>query len=378
MKPIQMQLKFTKSEIIVNAAVLALVLIAAGVIYLQNQPNIQEVSALLSGSGATFPQPQINAWVQKFSAAYPKIRIEYAGGGSGKGQTDFLSGIVDFAGSDVPLASDKWAAATEKYGKVYQLPWLVGGIAIVYNIPELGGKQLRLSQEALVKILLGQIEYWDDPMLKSLNPGLSLPHQKIIFVHRSDASGTNAVFTTFLSKISGEWKSKVGAGLTVNWPLDAQGRGIGGQGNPGVAQAVKSTPYSMGYVELAYTKGLQVALLENAVGEYVAPTPESVSKAAGGVSISYDPSADVSKYDLLSQMLNVRASGAYPIVTPTYVIVKAPDKYPREKALALGLFLKWVFTEGQKPGNIIEGYAPISGPFVDAGLKVANELLGRK
>ncbi len=329
---------------------------------------------LITGSGATFPQEQINKWVVAFSRKYPDIRIEYAGGGSGKGQSDFLQGVVDFACSDVPLKTSDWEGAKSLYGKVYQLPWIAGGIAIVYNIPEAGNATLRVTQDVLVDILLGRIEYWDDPRLASLNPGVRLPHAKIIFVHRSDASGTTYVFTKFLSKISAEWRDKVGTGLTVQWPLDKVGRGIGAQGNPGVAQTVRNTPYSFGYVELAYAKGLGVFALENAVGEFVAPSVESVLRAVEGANVSFDPSGDVSSVDILDKTLNVKASGAYPIVTVSYVIIKSREAYPPEKAKALSLFLKWVFTEGQERANIAEGYAPVGNAFKSIGIAVAESL----
>ncbi|UNQ73079.1 phosphate ABC transporter substrate-binding protein PstS [Infirmifilum sp. NZ] len=336
------------------------------------QPNYP--SATLSGSGATFPQAQINVWVSEFSKKYPTIKVEYAGGGSGKGQSDFIQGVVDFACSDVPLKTADWEKARSAYGAVYQIPWVAGGVAFVFNIPELGNATLRLSQSVLVNVLLGRVEYWDDPSIASLNPGLKLPHQKIIFVHRSDASGTTNVVTAFLSKVSQEWRERVGAGLTVQWPLDSVGRGVGAQGNQGVAQTVRNTPYSLGYVELAYTKNLGVVALENALSEYIIPTPESVAKALEGVSVKLDPASDVSKLNLLDQTLNVKASGAYPIVSVSYLIVKSPSAYPREKAKALSLFLEWVFTEGQR--YIAEGYAPVAGTFLEAGRSVAKLLSG--
>lgn len=362
----------------------AVIVILVGVFaYYSNISNknseapLQE-NVVLTGSGATFPQAQINYWIQKFNEKYPNIKIEYMGGGSGKGQTDFVQGVVDFAGSDVPMKTEIWTAAKNKYGKVYQIPWIAGGEAIVYNVPEISGKALKLSREALAGILLGKIVYWDDPLIAKDNPGVTLPHKEIIFVHRSDASGTTAIFTSYLSLISTEWRQKVGVGLTVSWPLDAVGRGVGAQGNQGVAQTVKNTPYSLGYVEFAYMKGLQVAMLENRAGEFVEATGEGVSKALAGMEVNIDPTADLNQYDLLSKILDVQAKGAYPIVSVSYVLVKDPSQYSSEKAKALGLFLEWVFKEGQSGGNIIEGYAPVSGGFVQEGLKVAEALKSRK
>lgn len=376
---ISVRIQTTKKPVYIALAVIVLAAFAFTMLWFPATPSTDKAnkatpstSALLSGSGATFPQPQINAWAAEFTKKYPTIRVEYAGGGSGKGQSDLLQGVVDFAGSDVPLKTADWQRAKSLYGEVYQIPWIAGGVAFVYNIPEANGANLRLSQAVLVDILLGKIGYWDDPRIKSLNPGVNLPHKEIIFVHRSDASGTNNIVTAFLSKISAEWRQNIGAGLTVEWPLDRLGRGVGAQGNPGVAQTVKNTPYSLGYVELAYTKGLGVVALENALGEYVLPTVPAVKKAIEGVNIQFDPASDVSQYNILNLTLNVKASGAYPIASVSYVIVKGAKAYSPDKARALSLFLNWVFTDG---GNfIVEGYAPVAGTFVRAGLQVAEIL----
>ncbi|MCC6039636.1 MAG: phosphate ABC transporter substrate-binding protein PstS [Thermofilum sp.] len=338
-------------------------------------PQPPQTPVVLLGSGATFPMEQILAWASQVKKLYPWLSVEYGGGGTGKGQSDFLQGVVDFAGSDVPLKTSDWERARSLYGGVLQIPMILGGVAVVYNIPELPpGYNLRLTGEVLAEILLGKIEYWDDPRIAELNPGVGLPHQRIVFVHRSDSSGTTEVFTTYLSKVSSEWKSKVGAGKAVSWPLDALGRGVGAQGNPGVAQAVKSTPYSLGYVELAYTKGLGVVALRNRAGEFVVPSRESVMKAAEALP-SVDPADDLSKLNILITLLDSEKPGAYPITSPSYLLVKAPSAYTPEKARAMCTFLRYVLTEGQEERNLAEGYAPLPKPLREA-LRSALERAG--
>lgn len=317
---------------------------------------------------------QIKAWASQVSSAYPWLRVEYAGGGSGKGQSDFLQGIVDFACSDVPLKAADWEKARALFGGVYQLPMILGGVAVVYNIPEVPlSVNLRLTSDVLADILLGKIEYWDDVRIKELNPGVSLPHARIIFVHRSDASGTTEVFTTFLSLYSAEWRERVGAGKTVKWPLDELGRGVGAPGNPGVAQAVKSTPYSLGYVELAYAKGLGVAALKNKAGKFVVPSVDSFKAAAAGAVAITDASANLAELKLLESIISSSSPDAYPIVSPSYLLIKAPSAYPPEKRKAIATFLEFIFSKGQSLENIVEGYVPIPESWRQLGLKVAAE-----
>lgn len=333
---------------------------------------------LLTGSGATFPMEQIRAWISQVRSIHPWLQVEYAGGGSGKGQSDLLQGIVDFAASDTPFKTQDWERARNLFGGVYQLPIILGGVAVVYNVPEVPSNvNLRFTVEVLVDILLGEIEYWDDPRIKELNPGVELPHAKIVFVHRSDSSGTTEVFTTFLSLHSKKWKEKVGAGKLVKWPLDELGRGVGAPGNPGVAQAVKNTPYSLGYVELAYAKGLGVAALKNKAGKYVVPSSESIkAAAAGGVAIS-DAGANLAELKILESILNSDNPDAYPITSPSYLLLKSPSSYPPEKRRALAVFLEYIFSKGQSAGNVVEGYVAVPDSWRQLGLKVASEFKER-
>ena len=353
---VMMSLKQNYIAIITIAIVIAIAL--TGLFLRQSSQTPEPV--LLKGSGATFPEAQLRKWIQVFTSINKDVKIEYSAVGSGQGVSDFLNGLTIFGCSDVPLTSDQLNQAKSKFGTVYQVPYLLGGIAVVYNVPELQDKQpLRLTPEVLVDILLGKINYWDDPKIKELNPDLAtlLPHKEILFVHRSDGSGTTAVFTSYLSFVSNEWKEKVGTGKTVQWPLDSMGRGQGAQGNTGVASMVQQTPYSMGYVELAYTKGLGVVALRNNAGKFVLPSADRVSLAVKNLDVDF--TSDIHSLDLLSKIFETTDPEAYPISSPTYMFLKSPDNYDADTRKALARWLRFIATDGQKPESIVEGYAPI-------------------
>ncbi len=309
----------------------------------------------LQGSGSTFIWPAISVWGEAFKKICPGVVIDYGGGGSGKGQKDIVNKLVDFAGSDVPLIRTAW----KRYeGRILQAPVVLGAIAVVYNVPELEGYTLRLNGEVLAKIYLGEIEYWDDPMIKSLNPNVSdrLPHKRIIAVHRSDSSGTTAIFTLFLHKSSnGIWPRDL-VGKSIDWPVDKTGRGVGQQGNPGVTEAIKQNKYSIGYVELAYAleHNLSIAAIENPYGEYVLPTPETIS-AAFAVDEVPTPLDDWTS--VVEEFVYSKASrNAYPITGQTFIIVwREQDDYA--KCVAIKSFLNFIASEGQD--ILPTGYAPL-------------------
>jgi phosphate transport system substrate-binding protein len=370
--------------------VIAIVIIIAGLLFFSTNTPTQQTQTpttsapsqlsqpvLLKGSGATFPEAQLRKWIQVFTSKNTDIKIEYSGVGSGQGISDFLNGLTAFGCSDVPLKTDQLNQAKSKYGTVYQVPYLLGGVAVVYNVPGLKDKQpLKLTPEVLVDILLGKINYWDDPKIKELNPELAnlLPHKEIYFIHRSDASGTNEVFTSYLSFVSSEWKTRVGVGKTVQWPLDSIGRGQGAQGNPGVASMVQQTPYSIGYVELAYTKGLGVVALRNNAGKFVLPTPDRVSRAVQSLDVDF--TSDIHSLNLLSKIFATTDPEAYPISTPTYMLLKSPDNYDPNTRKALARWLQFIATEGLKPENIVEGYAPIPQSIAQKILEL-SQLYGK-
>ncbi|MEM0005796.1 MAG: phosphate ABC transporter substrate-binding protein PstS [Ignisphaera sp.] len=334
-------------------------------------PEVRGVS--ISGAGASFPYPQIAQWIKLFQNA-SGVEITYQSVGSGAGQKMFLSDrVVDFGCSDPPLSKSQW----EQYrGQVIQIPWIMGAVVVVYNVPEIpNGYSLRLTGEVIAKIYRGEIEYWDDPAIKELNREIAdkLPHQPIIAVHRSDASGTTEVFTVFLYKSApNTWSSEL-VGKQVNWPVDNTGRGVGGKGNEGVTAIVLQNRYSIGYVEWSYATEfrLPIAMVMNAAGRFVLPTAESISSAARGVALPSSPMDDFS-HTLYEVVYSVNED-AYPIASFTYIFLwkKYDDS---RKALALSEFLRWIVYEGY--GSMVPGYAAPPPEVVDLLLQAASIIAG--
>lgn len=327
----------------------------------------------IRGSGATFPQPQFEVWIQAFMKKYSNIVIEYQGVGSGAGQEQFFKGLTDFCGSDPPLSYEKWL---EYKGKVLQLPVILGAIAVVYNIPEIPKNvHLNLSGKVLALIYKGEIEFWDDPRIKELNPGLAnkLPHKKIIVVHRSDASGTTQVFTTFLHRSAPNIWPKELVGKTIDWPVDRTGRGVGGKGNPGVTAIIVNTRYSIGYVELTYAlkNNLSMAAIRNREGVFVTPSKATIQAAARyaletGL-IPSSPDGDFSRE--LDAIVYAPGKTSYPITTFSHIFVWR-NYGDKSKAEAIKKFIEWIYTEGSK--YVIEGYVAVPEEMKEIGLKAAE------
>src|SRR5689334_19893868 len=204
----------------------------------------------INGAGATFPYPIYSKWFDEYAKVDPSVRFNYQSIGSGGGQKQIMAQTVDFGASDGPMSDDNLSKAP---AKLLHIPTVAGADVVAYNLP--GNPALKLDGDTIAGIFLGQIKKWNDPKLTALNPGTSLPDQEIVVVHRSDGSGTTFIFTDYLSKISADWKSKVGANTSVNWPA-----GIGAKGNEGVSGQVKQTPGAIGYVELIYAKQNKMAV----------------------------------------------------------------------------------------------------------------------
>ncbi len=316
-------------------------------------PAKSEGNIILVGSGATFPQPQLEKWIDVYTKLNPNVMIEYTGKGSGGGQNDFKQGLVDFACSDPPLKEKLWNEL-KKRGQPLQFPMIVGAVVVVYNIPGVDG--LKLDGQTLAEIFMGKIEFWDDPKIKALNPDANLPHEKIVVIHRSDSSGTTKIFTTYLSLVSDEWAEKVGAGKTVDWTIDKLGRGIGAKGNAGVVAALKQNGYSIAYTELAYAlkEGLQMVALKNKAGNYVVASPETIKSAVSKVSVNIPSPYEGYKEDLKA-LLNADGENSYPIVAFSHIVIW--ENYgDKNKEDAVKNFVKWILTEGQRDENIVEGY----------------------
>lgn len=300
----------------------------------------------LNGAGATFPNVIYSKWFDVYHTR-TGIEFNYQSIGSGGGIKQVTEGTVDFGASDAAMTDDQLKAAAEKQGTdVLHIPTVMGAVVVTYNCAA-AGTDLHLTPEALAGIYLGDITKWNDPALTTINPGKNLPDMPIIVAHRSDGSGTSAIFTDYLKKVSPAWDQKVGAGPSVNWPV-----GLGGKGNEGVAGLVKQSEGAIGYVELAYAvkNGLSYALLKNKAGNYAPASFEAVSAAAAG-SVKTMPA------DLRVSITNAEGKEAYPISGFTWLLIYKRMKDP-EKAKAVVKFLRWAMEDGQSYAKGLY-YAPL-------------------
>jgi phosphate transport system substrate-binding protein len=302
----------------------------------------------INAAGATFPAPIYQKWFEEFHKAHGDIQINYQSIGSGGGIRQLTEGTVDFGASDMPM-TDEQLSKVNKF-KVLHFPTVLGGIVPTYNVA--GSPDLKFSGATLAGIFLGAIKKWNDPALKKDNPGANLPNEDITVVHRSDGSGTSFVFSDYLSKVSPEWKSKVGANTSVNWPV-----GLGGKGNEGVAGLVKQTPNSIGYVELIYAaqNKMSFGAMKNAAGNFVKADANTVSEAASGA-------AKDMPADFRVSITNAPGKNAYPISSFTWLLI--PDKFDNAtKKKSITDFLQWMMTTGQADAAGLD-YAPLPQPVV--------------
>ena len=286
----------------------------------------------LHGAGATFPYPLYSKLFSEYGKLHPDVRVSYQSIGSGGGIQQILARTVDFGASDAPMTDAELARAP---GKLLHIPMTLGAVVVTYNLP--GVARLELSPEVVTALFLGEIKTWDDARISALNPGVKLPALAVNAAYRSDGSGTTAVFTEYLAKVSPTWKSKVGAGKSVKFPV-----GMGAKGNEGVTGVVKTTPGTVAYVELAYAKQNQLpyAAVKNASGKLVEPTPEGITAAAAGAVIPEDFRVSIT---------NAPGEGAYPISAFTYVLVSA-EQADAKKGKALADLLLWSLGDGQQLG----------------------------
>ena len=303
----------------------------------------------LTGAGATFPNPIYTKWFDAYSKK-TGIQINYQSIGSGGGIRQFTEGTVDFGATDGPMNESQIQAVN---GNVLHVPTVLGAVVVTYNLPSLGTTQLKFDGNLLVDIFMGRVTKWNDGKIAKLNPGVKLPDQDLIVVHRSDGSGTTYVFTDYLNKFSREWKDKVGYATSVNWPV-----GLGGKGNEGVTQQVKQTEGALGYVELIYaiSNRLPYGQIKNAAGDFVSPSLETVTAAAAGAKLEKDTDFRVS-------ITNAPGAQAYPIASFTWLLVRK-DNRDAAKAKLIRDFLTWMVTpEAQKMAAELH-YAPLPAPVV--------------
>jgi phosphate transport system substrate-binding protein len=302
----------------------------------------------LHGAGATFPNPLYQKWLSEYEKVQPNVRLDYQSIGSGGGIKQLKEQTVDFGASDAPMKDEDLKSAP---GEILHIPTVLGAVVITYNLA-LVNQPLRFSPEVIAGIYLGKITKWNDAKITADNPGVSLPANDITVVHRSDGSGTSAVFTDYLSKVSAEWKEKVGAGTSPSWPL-----GLGGKGNEGVTGQVKNTPNTIGYVELAYAvqNKLPVAHIKNSSGSFIEPSIDSVTAAAAA-------SATNTPEDLRVSITNATGAQAYPISSYTYILIYK-DQKDAAKGKALVDFLWWGIHDGERFANGLQ-YAPLPADIV--------------
>jgi phosphate transport system substrate-binding protein len=282
---------------------------------------------MLNGAGATFPYPVYSAWANEYNKV-TGLKLNYQSIGSGGGIKQITERTVDFGASDKPLTPEELAK-----GNLLQFPAVIGGVVPVVNISGVKPGELKLDSEAVCKIYLGEIKNWNDPKIKGMNPKLNLPTSGITVVHRSDGSGTTAIFTDYLSGVCAAWKEKVGAGTSVSWPA-----GIGGKGNEGVANYVQQTKNSIGYVEFAYAKqnNLTHTLLKNKAGSFVGPSFESFMDAAA--TASFDPAKHFYLW-----LNNAPGKKAWPIAGATFILLGKEKKDSNKKVVK---FFDWAFKNG--------------------------------
>ncbi len=310
----------------------------------------------LNAAGATFPYPIYSKWFDDYHKLHSNIQINYQSIGSGGGIRQVIEHTVDFGASDGPMSDDQLKQAGFK---ILHFPTVLGADVPSYNIPGVTGS-LKFTQKALAGIFLGTIAKWNDPEITKSNPGVNLPGNDIIVVHRSDGSGTTYIWTDFLSKASEDWKNKVGKNTAVNWPV-----GLGGKGNEGVSGLLKQTPYSIGYVELIYAIQTHIPYgdVQNSSGVFVKATLDSVSAAAAGA-------AKDMPEDFRVSITDAPGKTAYPVSSFTWLLVPAQIQ-DATKRKAITDFIKWMLTDGQNDCEALS-YAKLPPPVVAKEMKAIS------
>ena len=337
------------------AGMLAVVLGLCGVVLAQG-------SLLINGAGATFPYPIYSKWFDEFSKTNG-THINYQSVGSGAGIKQITEGTVDFGASDGPMNDDQIKAYRAKNGTgILHFPTVLGADVPTYNVPGVN-TALNFTPEALAGIFLGHISKWNDPAIAGANKGVNLPANDIVVIHRSDGSGTTYIWTDYLSKVSADWKDKVGKGTSVSWPV-----GLGGKGNEGVSGLLKQTPNSIGYVELIYAAQNKITYgaVKNAAGNFVKADLASVSEAAAAA-------AKTMPEDFRVSITNAPGKNAYPISSFTWLLL--PEKFKEgTKRDAMKNFVKWAITDGQNDVEALS-YAKLPKEVVDKELKALGKVM---
>jgi phosphate transport system substrate-binding protein len=296
----------------------------------------------LNGAGATFPYPMYSKWFSEYNKLHSDIQFNYQSIGSGGGIRQVLAGTVDFGATDGPMTDEQLSQAKTK---ILHIPTVLGADVPAYNIPGVA-EELKFTPELLANIFLGKITSWNDAAIAKANPGVNLPNQPVIVIHRSDGSGTTYIWTDYLSKVSTDWKNQVGKGTSVKWPV-----GLGGKGNEGVAGMIRQMQGSIGYVELIYAVQNHIAYgsVKNATGQFVKASLDSVTAAAA--SVKNMPA------DFRVSITNAPGKDAYPISSFTWLLIPSTSK-DAAKGKIIGDFLNWMVADGQKMTADLS-YAPL-------------------
>jgi phosphate transport system substrate-binding protein len=310
----------------------------------------------LTGAGATFPYPIYSKWFSEYSAAHPGVQINYQSIGSGGGIRQVTAGLVDFGASDGPMTDEQLGSSKVK---LIHIPTVLGAVVPVFNVP--GVHDLKFTADVLADIFLGKIASWSDARIAKENPGVKLPDQKIIVVHRSDGSGTSYIFTDYLSKVSKDWANGPGKGTSPSWPV-----GVGGKGNEGVAGLVRQLPGAVGYVELIYALQNKISYgeVKNAAGHYVKASIEGVTEAAA--SVKQIPA------DYRVSITNAPGANAYPISSFTWLLVPIKSADPAKGKIIKDL-LNWIITSGENEVSSLS-YAPLPKNVSEKVLKTVYSL----
>jgi phosphate transport system substrate-binding protein len=316
---------------------------------------------LINAGGATFPYPMYSKWFDEYHKKLPNIAINYASIGSGGGIAQVTAGTVDFGASDGPMSDVQIKEFQDKRGSaILHFPTIMGADVPSYSIPGVTA-QLNFTGDALAGIFLGKITKWDDPEITKANPGVKLPSNNIVVVHRSDNSGTTYIWTDYLSKVSKEWEMKAGRGTSVNWPV-----GLGGKGNEGVSGSIQQTANSIGYVELIYAiqNKMTYGKVKNAAGEFVLASLAGVTAAAAAMKEMPE--------DFRVSITNAPGKGVYPISSFTWLLIPSKIQDPAKKA-AIKDFLKWMLADGQKMTEALS-YAQLPKAVVAKELKAIDKI----
>ncbi len=342
---------------LINYRILGISLLAVSLLVPVNVNSVNAQQVTINGAGATFPFPLIDTWRVEYQQVNPDVSLNYASIGSGGGIKQFIEKTVDFGATDAPLTPTEF----EQAGSPVHIPETIGSVVLAYNLPEVT-TPLNLTGPVIADIFLGNITTWNDQRIQELNPAVTLPSEDIITVHRSDGSGTTFVFTEYLAKVSSEWDDSIGVGKSVPWPS-----GIGAPGNEGVSASILGSPYSIGYIELAYalTTEMNFASIQNKEGNFITPsidsTMDAVTAAAGTLPEGSQSWVNVTLTD-------PSGPNSYPISSFSYLLLykdlSANPTMNEQKAAALVDFVEWAVTDGQQFAEPL-GYVPLPQSVVD-------------